>query len=129
MTHVTPGGRITAPPALLSLPCAANRSPARSPPLLDRTQIHNRLAQHRAELTDLEDALVAACEAAAAHSRTSAVRVDDRATWDHAMWQRYLNAATALEPEYGPRMRELLRNIDRLQRLLTLPVAREPVAA
>jgi hypothetical protein len=39
------------------------------------------------------------------------------------MWQRYLDAATVLESEYGPGMRDLLRDIDRLERLLALPAA------
>ena len=129
MTHVTPGGGTAAPPAFLSLPSATLRSPTAFAPFLDRAQIRDRIAQHRALLADLEGALVAACEAAAARRRTAAVRVDDRATWDRAMWQRYLDAATVLEPDYGPRMRALLRDIERLERLLTLPVAREGIAA
>ena len=129
MTHVAPGGGTSAPPAFLSLPSTTIRSPAQTAPLLDRTQIRDRIAQHRALLAELESALVAACEAAAARHRTGAVSVDDRATWDRAMWQRYLDAATVLEPQYGPPMRDLLRDIDRLERLLTLPVARERIAA
>ena len=105
------------------------RPPAPVTPRLDREQIRDRIAQHRAALAELEGALVAACEAAAARHRSSAVRVEDRATWDRAMWQRYLDAATVLEPEYGPRMRDLLRDIDRLERLLALPFGRERVAA
>lgn len=129
MTHVTPGGGTAAPPAVPSMPSSTMGSPADLAPILDRAQIRARIAQHRAALADLEGALVAACEAAAARHRTGAVRVDDRATWDRAMWQCYLDAATALGPDYCPRMRGLLRDIERLERLLTLPVARERIAA
>jgi hypothetical protein len=38
------------------------------------------------------------------------------------MWRRYLDAAARLEPHYGPPMRRL-QEIDRLQRLLDLPLA------
>ncbi len=34
-----------------------------------------------------------------------------------------LDAATRLEPDYGPRMRRMLQEIDRLARLIDLPVA------
>jgi hypothetical protein len=124
MTHVTPGGGGTAPPsALVSRPSPDLRPPASVTPRLDHEQIRDRIVQHRACLAELEAALVAACEAAAARHWTSAVHVADRATWDRPMWQRYLDAATVLEPEYGPRMRDLLRDIDRLERLLALPAS------
>jgi hypothetical protein len=124
MTHVTPGGAgAAAPTAFVSRPPPSLRPPVRVTPQLDREQIRARIAQHRTRLAELEGALVAACEAAAARHRTSTVRVEDRATWDRPMWQRYLDAATVLEPDYGPRMRDLLRDIDRLERLLALPAA------
>lgn len=53
---------------------------------------------------------------------------DDCETWDKAAWQRYLEAAARLEPDYLPQMRRLLRDIDRFERLLTLPMAAEPTA-
>jgi hypothetical protein len=121
MTHVTPGGAgATSPSAFASHPPLDLRPLA---PRLDPEQIRRRIAQQRARLAELEASLVAACEAAAARHRASAVRVEDRATWDRPMWQRYLDAATILEPDYGPRMRDLLRDIDRLERLLALPAA------
>ena len=122
MTHVTPGGAGTAAPsAFASHPPTCLRPSSPVTPRLDHDKIRNRIAQHRARLAELEGALVAACEAAAARHRASAVRVEDRATWDRPMWQRYLDAATVLEPEYGPQIRHLLRDIDRLERLLALP--------
>jgi hypothetical protein len=39
------------------------------------------------------------------------------------MQDRHLDAAAGLEPEYGPRMRRLYKEIARLQRLCDLPVA------
>jgi len=71
---------------------------------------------------------VAACEKEAARGRSSAIRVDDRETWDRPMWTRYLAAAARLEPGYGPEMRQLLREIDQLTRLIELPVAMEAAA-
>jgi hypothetical protein len=130
MTHVTQAeGGTAAPSAFVSLPSTSLPPPPPVAPHLDREQIRGRIAQHRALLAALEGAFVAACEAAAARHGTIALRVDDRATWDRAMWQRYLDAATMLEPDYGPRMRGLLRDIDRLERLLALPIGRKRVAA
>jgi hypothetical protein len=48
--------------------------------------------------------------------------MDDRGTWDRATWQRYLDAAARLEPQYGPAMRRLLQEIDQLNRLMALPL-------
>jgi hypothetical protein len=67
--------------------------------------------------------MVAACERAAARGRAGGVCIDDRATWDRATWRRYLDAATRLEPAYGPPMRRLLQEIDQLKRLMALPRA------
>jgi hypothetical protein len=92
-------------------------------PHLDRDRIRAGIARRRQALAGLEAALVAACEQAAARGARSCVRIDDRATWDRAMWQRYLDAAARLEPDYGPGMRRLLREIDQLTRLMALPVA------
>ena len=45
-----------------------------------------------------------------------------RETWDRPTWNRYLAAAAALEGQYGPPMRRLLREIDQLERVLALPI-------
>ena len=73
-------------------------------------------------------AMVAKCEARAAHGATPGVDIANRETWDRATWTRYLAAAAALEPEFGPAMRQLYREIDQLERLAALPLA-QPVAA
>ena len=38
------------------------------------------------------------------------------------MWRRSLDAATRLEPAYGPTMRRLLPEIDQLNRLMAPPL-------
>jgi hypothetical protein len=45
--------------------------------------------------------VVAACESAAARGAARSVRIDDRATWNRATWDRYLAEATRLEPDYS----------------------------
>nr|WP_294516543.1 hypothetical protein [uncultured Rhodopila sp.] len=124
MTTLTPAGAGTAAPP--AMPC--HRKPPApgqfaSAPRLDRNHLVSGIASRRRRLADLEAAMAASCEAAAARGAPRGIRVDDRATWDRAMWQRYLDAAARLEPDYGPLMRLLLREIDRLQRLLDLPLA------
>lgn len=124
MTHIDTQGAIAAPPVgLMSTapldPCRA--APARS--MLDRAHLQHGVAKRRRLLADLEARLAAACEQRAARGRARAVHMDDRATWDRATWNRYLAAATELEPEYGPRMRRLWQEIGHLERLAELPVA------
>ena len=124
MTSLSPTGAGTvAPPAL---PCHRKSltpgQPA-SAPHLDRNHLVSGIVSRRRRLADLEAAMAASCEAAAVRGAPRGIRVDDRATWDRAMWQRYLDAAARLEPDYGPLMRRLLQEIDRLQRLLDLPLA------
>jgi len=54
--------------------------------------------------------------------------MDDHYTWDKAAWHRYLEAVARFEPDYMPQMRRLLRDIQRFERLLTLPIASAPAA-
>lgn len=123
MTHLNPGGLGTAaPPTMIS---RLQPSPS---PHLDGKGLRAGIASRRQRLLDLEAALVAGCETEAARSRASSVRMDDRETWDRDTWTRYLAAAANLEPEYGPQMRRLLREIDQLARLAELPVAMEAAA-
>ena len=90
---------------------------------LDRNGLCAGIDQRRERLAFLEAALVTACEAAAARGAARTMQIDDRETWDHGTWQRYLKAAAQLESDYGPRMRRLLLEIGHLERLLRLPVA------
>ena len=92
---------------------------------LDGAAVRGGIARRRQALLNLEMAMVASCEADAARGRPQFVRMDDRGTWDRATWNRYLAAATRVEPQFGPPMHRLLRDIDRLQRLLSLITAME----
>jgi hypothetical protein len=67
--------------------------------------------------------MIAACEEAAWGACRSAGPVPGRDRWNRTTRQRYLAAAMRLEAAYGPRMRVLLREIDRLERLINLPIA------
>ena len=122
MTHLNPGGAgIAASSGMLrcSHPAAHH---------LDSKGLRDGIARRRDGLLNLELEMVAACEAEAARDRAHGVRMDDRETWDRATWTRYLAAAARLEPEFGPPMRRLLREIDQLERVLALPVAMEGAA-
>jgi hypothetical protein len=95
---------------------------------LDRNILRHGIAARRRRLAELETSMVEACERAAVRGARRNIRIDDCKTWDKAAWQRYLEAAAGLEPDYMPQMRKLLRDIDRYERLLTLPIAAEPAA-
>jgi len=115
MTYVIPGGGPPgAPPAL-----AATRFQLS----LDRRQLRDAIAVRRQRLAEREADLIAACERAVAHSAGRHIRVDDRATWDRAAWNRYVGTATRLEPDFMPEMLRLIREIERLERLAALPAS------
>ena len=122
MTHPTPGGAgLRIAPAMPSPTPVSQRH-------FDRNILRHGIAARRHRLAELETSMVEACERAAVRGACRNVRVDDCKTWDKAAWQRYLEAAARLEPDYLPQMRRLLRDIDRFERLLTLPMAAEPAA-
>jgi hypothetical protein len=122
MTHPTPGG------AALPIALAVPRLTPVSQRHLDRSILRRGIAARRHRLAELETSMVDACERAAVRGACRNVRIDDCKTWDKATWQRYLEAAARLEPDYLPQMRRLLRDIDRFERLLTLPIAAESAA-
>ena len=95
---------------------------------LDRSILRRGIAARRHLLADLETSMMDACERAAVRGACRNVRMDDYKTWDKATWHRYLEAVARLEPDYMPQMRRLLRDIDRFERLLMLPIAVEPSA-
>ena len=95
---------------------------------LDRDILLHGIAAHRRRLAELETSMEDACERAAVRGACRKVRMHDHDTWDKVTWQRYLEAAARLEPDYMQKMRRLLREIDRFERLLTLPIAAEPAA-
>jgi hypothetical protein len=92
------------------------------PPRLDLQSLRAGIDERRRKLLDLELAMVAKCEAQAARGRASTVQMRGRETWDRPTWNRYIAAAAALEGQYGPPMRRLLREIDQLERVLALPI-------
>jgi hypothetical protein len=115
MTYVTLGrGTPGAPPA---------RSATTFQPSLDRRRLREAIAVRRQRLADREADLVAACETAVARGAGRHIRIDDRATWDRAAWNRYVGTATQLEPAFMPEMLGLIREIERLERLAALPTA------
>ena len=119
MAYLTPvGSNVPAPSPMLAQPM----------PFLDLRGLRDGLADRRRRILDLELAMVAACEAEAARSRASGVKMHDRETWDSATWQRYLAAAAAVEPDFGPKLRQLYREIAQLERVIDLPVARRAIA-
>ena len=99
--------------------------PSGSPqmPHLDRRGLHVGIADRCRRIQNLENRLVGSCERAAERHAPPHVRIDERETWDRATWDRYLTAATQLEPDYGPALQRLYREIDQLERLAALPLA------
>ena len=120
MTYVTPSG---SPPG--TSPALAT---TRLQPYLDRDRVRDAIAVRHQRLAEREADLVAACERAVAHGAGRQIRVDDRATWDRAAWDRYVGTATRLEPEFMPAMLRLIREIERLERLVALPVSQQASA-
>lgn len=125
MTHHIPGAGVQPVPAT-----TVSRPSLTGPPIttgpstrLSREAIRLGIALRHESLAELEDEMVAACEAAAATAGSRCLNADDRSRWDRATWDRYLDAATRLEAGYGPRMRRLRDDIARLERLLELPIA------
>jgi hypothetical protein len=82
-----------------------------------------KITSRRAQLTELEGQMVAACEAAALGECPDSKPTLDREHWDRTTWNRYLAAAMRLETRYGPRMRRLHREIGQLERLMQLRIA------
>jgi hypothetical protein len=103
MTHLFPDGGASPPSAILS-----------------RQALDLQIVLRRARLAELETEMIAACEAAAAGTRSRANATSGREHWDRATWHRYLAAAMRLEATYGPRMRRLRQEIGQLERLKTL---------
>lgn len=62
---------------------------------------------------------MAAAEAEVAKHLPKHVRVDDRSTWDRATYCKYLAEAERIEPEFKPRLKRLLTEIDALERLIS----------
>jgi hypothetical protein len=121
MTHMTPrGAPPVAPPSL---------SATKFQPSLDRGRLREAVAVRRQRLAEREADHVAACEKTVAHGAARHLRLDDRATWDRAAWNRYVGTAMQLEPDFMPEMLRLIRDVERLERLVALPAASQASAA
>jgi hypothetical protein len=131
MTRIHPGRETRLAPPLVTLPAdpPPARQPSRPPLGIDRQYLRDVIAERRAALCALEAEMVSKCEEAAARTAPRGVRLDDRATWDRAMWNRYISAAATLEPDYLPRILRLHAEVDRLERILLLPLAPKARAA
>ena len=122
MTEPTSGGAsLGIAPAMPSLTPVPQRH-------LDRNILRRGITARRQLLAELETSMVDACERAAVRGACRNVRMHDHKTWDKATWRRYLEAVARFEPDYTPQMGRLLRDIDRFERLLMLPIAVEPSA-
>jgi hypothetical protein len=88
---------------------------------IDQDCLQNAIARRRAQITRIEAEWVAICERRAARGAGNHIRIDDRATWDRAMWNRYLAAAANTQAAYLPRLVRLYDEAVRLERLLTQP--------
>ena len=127
MTHISPGGEaMPLPPASHRRRTSIRPSPSLPGvphPFSATTLLTLQINLRRARLAELEAEMIAACETAVLGVRPPTGKISDREHWDWAMWQRYLDAAARLEPEYGPAMRRLLQEIHQLERLMALPLA------
>lgn len=126
MTNNSPAGEavlLPASPLCRRTPIRPSPSfPAVPHPLSATTLLTLQINLRRARLAELEAEMIIACETAVLGVRPLTGKLSDREYWDRAMWQRYLDAAARLEPEYGPAMRQLLQEIQRLERLMALPL-------
>ncbi len=111
MTHIPIGTVQTAPRTMTRA----------TPPLLsgNLAQLRAALADKRLMVVRLEAEWVAAAEAAIARHLAKHIRLDDRGTWDGPTYRRYLAHAEKVEPEFKPRIRRLLSEIDSLEQTLS----------
>jgi hypothetical protein len=115
MTHLSPANAVR-----LVLPTVSDADSSVSPLIGNHHSPEAALSRKRAQVAQLESAWVAAAEAEVARHLSHGARVDDRATWDKTMWDRYLAAATAQEPNFKAHIMHLLDEIGSLERLLAV---------
>lgn len=123
MTYHRPTGTV------LAVPSATSRT--KLPPLTGNlAPLRAALADKWALVSRLEANWVAAAEREVAKHLPTHVRIDDRATWDGPTHIRYLAEAEKVEPEFKPRIKRLLGEIDSLERLLSTsaPITTDPIA-
>ena len=130
MSHIEPSGETRLAAPFVTRTTAAPAARQNRPSLgIDRHHLGAVIATRRAALSAIEMEMAAKCEEVAARAASRHVRPDDRSTWDRGMWDRYLSAATTLEPDYMPQMLRLHAEIERLERISLLPAAPEARAA
>jgi hypothetical protein len=117
MTHVT--ARKATRPDVAHI--AGDPGPIPAALGIDQDRLQNAIARRRAQITLLEAEWIATCERRAARGAGNHIRIDDRATWDRAMWNRYLAAAANTQAAYLPTLVRLYDEVVRLQRLPTQP--------
>jgi hypothetical protein len=71
-------------------------------PPLDRNRLREAIAVPRRRLAERETDLVAVCEKAVVQGAGHRIRVDDRTTWDRAVWNRYIDTAARLQSAFMP---------------------------
>ena len=131
MSHIHPSGETRLAPPFVTHHAAskAARQPSQPSLGIDRQHLRAAIADRLATLSAIEMEMVGKCEEAAARAAPRHVRRDDRTTWDRSMWNRYLSAAAAMQPDHLPRMLQLYAEVGRLERLLLLPPAPEAPSA
>jgi hypothetical protein len=87
---------------------------------MDRDALKLGIAKRRAAARRIELELILACECAAFRVRALPPK---RGQWDRATLDRYLTTAIRLERTVGPELRRLYREIESLERLVSLPFA------
>jgi hypothetical protein len=117
MSHLNPGGETRPAPPLPSSPPDAIQCQLLG---IDGFRVRDAIATRRAQIGIIEAEWVIACERDAARGACNSVRLDDRQTWDKAMWDRYLAAAAGRQGEYLPRLLRLYNEIALLEGLLAL---------
>ncbi len=112
MTHHSPVKAVTTVSRTMSRP--------QLPPLIGNlAQLRSALTDKRTLIARIEAEWVATAETAITKHIPKHVQINDRATWDGETYKRYMDEAERIEPEFKPRLRRLLTEIDNLERLLS----------
>lgn len=112
MTYQTPLGSMRA--------VAPSTSRSRLTPITGNlAHLRTALTDKRALVARLEAEWVAAAEVQLARHLSKHIRIDDRGTWDGPTFSRYMLEAERIEPEFKPRIKRLLGEIDALDRMMS----------
>lgn len=112
MTHHAPRSTM--------LPATTTTVRSQLPPLVGSlAHLRTTLADKQALIRRVEADWVADAERETARHIPKHVQIDDRSTWDGATFARYMSKAERIEPSFKPRLRQLLVEVDALERLLS----------